>query len=144
MFIFSKGLPRTVNLIKDIPTKYKSNQSRKITHRLPNGKIRVCTNLKRTDTYTRGNIWDYSVGYQKTTTDKYAYAHPAMFPEALARDHIVSWSNVGDWILDPFMGSGTTGKMALKKGRFFVGCEINENYYNIALKRVRKELRGLF
>ena len=64
------------------------------------------------------------------------YGHPAIFPEALARDHIRSWSKHGDLVLDPFMGSGTTGKMAVQGGRRFVGIEIAPSYFDIARKRI--------
>jgi site-specific DNA-methyltransferase (adenine-specific) len=60
--------------------------------------------------------------------------HPAMFPEKLAEDHILSWSNEGDLVFDPFTGSGTTGKMAIANNRKFIGCEISEEYVNIAKK----------
>ena len=62
---------------------------------------------------------------------------PAPFPEDLARDHILSWSNPGDTVLDPMMGSGTTGKMAVKYERNFVGCEVSAAYFAIAERRIR-------
>ena len=62
--------------------------------------------------------------------------HPAQFQEQLAHDHIISWSNEGDTIFDPFMGSGTTGKMALINNRHFVGCEIDDEYFQIAKERI--------
>lgn len=70
------------------------------------------------------------------TKDKIAYAHPAIFPEKLAEDHIISWSNKDDLILDPFMGSGTTAKMALKNERDFIGFELSQEYCDIAEKRI--------
>ena len=67
-------------------------------------------------------------------------SHPAIFPEALARDHILSWSNEGDIVLDPFNGSGTTTKMARLMGRRFIGVEVNPEYCNIAQKRLAQKL----
>lgn len=61
-----------------------------------------------------------------------------MFPEKLAEDHILSWSNVGDVVLDPFMGSGTTGKMAILNDRNFIGIELDETYFNTAKERIEK------
>jgi DNA modification methylase len=61
---------------------------------------------------------------------------PSTFPENLAHDHIISWSNKGDTVFDPFMGSGTTGKMAKQLGRNFIGCEIDEEYFKIAQERI--------
>ena len=66
--------------------------------------------------------------------------HPAVFPEQLAKDHIISWSNEGDTILDPFMGSGTTGKMAVLNNRNFIGIELDEGYFNIAKERIEKAI----
>jgi len=76
------------------------------------------------------NIFSYSVGRND------GIKHSARFPEQLAKDHILSWSNEGDIVLDPMMGSGTTGKMCKELGRDFIGIEINEEYYKIAEKRI--------
>ena len=84
----------------------------------------------------RSNIWRHSVGGFSVTKDKIAYRHPAIFPEKLARDHIRSWSNEGDTVLDPFMGSGTTGKMAKLFKRNFIGIEISKEYCHLAQKRI--------
>lgn len=78
----------------------------------------------------RNNIWKYSVGFNDKT------GHPAVFPEALARDHILSWSNEGDVVLDPFMGSGTTAKAAMLLNRKYIGFEISKEYCDIANKRL--------
>ena len=84
----------------------------------------------------RGNVWKYFVGFNLSTNDKAAFEHPAIFPEKLAEDHILSWSNPGDVVLDPMCGSGTTCKMAAKHGRKYVGIDIAEKYCEIARKRV--------
>lgn len=65
--------------------------------------------------------------------------HPAMMPKWLARDLILSWSNPGDVVLDPFAGSFTTCKIALKLGRIPIGIEINPEYAQEALKIAAKE-----
>jgi len=82
----------------------------------------------------KGNIWEYVVG--KKAEDQEAKGHPATFPCALALDHIISWSNEGDTVLDPFMGSGTTGKMAKQLGREFIGIELDPEYCKIAEARI--------
>ena len=145
MFVFSKGTPKTVNLIADRPNKTRGQKVASSTQRLPDGKtVKVSAN-KTDPTRTvkkygvRGNVWKYSPGYNKSTKDKYAYQHLAMFPEQLAQDHILSWSNPGDIVLDPMCGSGTTCKMALKLGRRFLGIDIAEEYCEIARKRVEVE-----
>jgi tRNA G10 N-methylase Trm11 len=79
----------------------------------------------------RNNIWKYNVGFN----DKLV-KHPAVFPEQLAEDCILSWSVEGDIVLDPFMGSGTTAKMAMLNNRKYIGFELNEEYYNGILKRI--------
>ena len=83
------------------------------------------------------NIWRYEAGGHKSTKDKMAYKHPAIFPEKLAEDHILSWSNENDLILDCFMGSGTTAKMAMLNNRNYIGFEIDETYCNLANKRIQ-------
>ncbi len=90
------------------------------------------------DTKLKGNVWTYAVGNNGSTLDKIAHKHPAIFPEALARDHILSWSNEGDTVLDPFMGSGTTGKMAKLLNRNFIGIELDPEYFEIARSRIEQ------
>ena len=75
------------------------------------------------------NVWEYASCSVK--------GHPAPFPEQLAQDHIISWSNEGDIVLDPFMGSGTTAIACINTGRNFIGFEIDKNYYEAALERIR-------
>ena len=84
----------------------------------------------------RTNIWAYAVGLGGTTSDRFAFEHPAMFPEKLAEDHILSWCNEGDLVLDPMCGSGTTLKMAAKNGRRWLGVDISDTYADIAKRRV--------
>src|SRR3990167_4343958 len=74
--------------------------------------------------------------WHNTTKDEYAYDHPAMFPERLVADHIMSWSNSGDLVLDPMNGSGTTTKMANILGRKYIGIDISEKYCKIARDRL--------
>ena len=85
----------------------------------------------------RFNIWDIFPQRQKG-----ANAHPAPFPEQIAHDHIISWSNKSDIVLDPFMGSGTTGMACKKTGRDFIGIELDPHYFEIAEKRIASVLQG--
>lgn len=87
---------------------------------------------------TRTNIWSYAVGLGGTTNDKEAFKHPAVFPEKLAQDHILSWSNPGDLVFDPMCGSGTVAKMAYLLRRDYLGVDISEEYINIARERLNK------
>ena len=88
------------------------------------------------DFSVRGNVWRYATGFNNTTSDKFAFKHPAIFPEKLAQDHILSWSNEGDTVLDCFMGSCTTGKMALLNNRNFIGIEKVNDYFEISKQRI--------
>jgi site-specific DNA-methyltransferase (adenine-specific) len=133
MFVFSKGALKTANLLYDrrnVVHGYKSTPKRKSSQ---DGSIKERHIINRAELGRRKNIWEYPVGGKQ----EIGY-HPAPFPEALARDHILSWSNPGDLVLDPMMGSGTTGKMAVKYQRSFVGIEIAEEYYRIAERRIRE------
>lgn len=135
MFIFSKGKPKTFNPIL-VPKRYIENRKSKQYNKRKDG-TQIVREYAATDTMkVKENIWDYSVGLYNSTSDKEAFKHPAVFPEQLAQDHIQSWSNPGDVVLDPFMGSGTTGKMALQNGRRFIGIEIDPGYFEIAKKRI--------
>jgi len=139
MFIFSKGKPKTFHPLKDKPNTQAGKRIKK-TKRLPNGEVvEDNCNIKQKyyDDYGhRNNIWTYSTGYMLTTTDKEAFEHPAQFPEKLAEDHILSWSNPGDIVLDPMCGSGTTCKMAVKHQRRYIGIDCAEKYCEIARKRI--------
>ena len=84
----------------------------------------------------RVNIWEYAVGLHGTTSDKIAFQHPAVYPEKLVEDHIFSWTNEGDIVFDPMNGSGTTCKMAAKTNRMYIGCDISEEYVQIAKQRL--------
>ncbi len=86
---------------------------------------------------TKINIWTYAVGYGGSTRDKIAFQHPAIFPENLARDHILSWTNENDLVFDPMCGSGTTCKMAKLLNRKYIGCDISEDYCTLAKARIK-------
>ena len=144
MFVLSKGRPKTINLIKDRKNlQYGAKIANPRAHRQtdgsvkPNSAFRIDPNRKISEFGIRFNIWKYEVGFMKSTLDKIAYQHPAMFPEKLANDHIISWSNPGDLIYDPFMGSGTTAKMARINKRHYIGSEISLEYCKIAEERLK-------
>jgi DNA modification methylase len=129
MFVFAKGNPKTSNRIADVKN---TRAGEKVGLNPKNTKLgsrsgridAVCPSLS-----VRSNVWRYSARHNDPTP------HPAPFPEQLANDHIRSWSNAGDTILDPMMGSGTTGKMAIKNGCRFIGIDISEKYCEMAVKR---------
>jgi site-specific DNA-methyltransferase (adenine-specific) len=137
MFILSKGGPKTFNAIKDRENLWAGGKiARKSQVRQPDGTMRE-NSAYRNDKDRRvgkigcrNNIWRYASGSENAKSKQ----HPATFPEDLATDHIISWSNEGDIVLDPMMGSGTTGKMSVKHNRNFIGIEISPEYMTIAEK----------
>ena len=142
MFVFSKGKPKTANLICDKENKWSGWVNwGKNTQRGKDGELKESKDIKPVPEFSpRNNIWRYVVGANYGTKDKNAYKHPATFPEELAKDHIESWSNEGDVVLDPFVGSGTTAKMAYVLGRKFIGIDVSEEYINNIAKPRLKEL----
>ena len=139
MFIFSKGSPKTVNLIKDKKNKWAgySNFGKRVM-RTKDGELKEMPKFKIGEYGNRYNVWNYSTGKNYSTKDEIAFQHPAIFPEELAEDHILSWSNEGDIVLDPMVGSGTTSKMAKLNNRNYIGFDINGEYIRIANTRIEK------
>ena len=142
MFVFSKGAPETVNLIADKKNNCAGQSLGAATQRKADGTLEeswaMRTGASVKEYGVRGNVWEYDNGFNHSSKDKVAFNHPAIFPEALARDHILSWSNEGDIVLDPFSGSGTTAKMAKHNGRLYIGIEVNPEYCEIAEKRLEQ------
>lgn len=137
MFVFSKGKPKTFNPRK-IPCKgagklesYGNGRRQlldgKQAMRAPEG----ITYKETKATKIHPNIFTYSCGSTKS-------GHPAPFPDKLATDHILSWSNEGDVVLDPFMGSGTTALKAIENNRHYIGFEISPEYCDLAQGRINK------
>lgn len=140
VFILSKNRgPKTFNPIME-KTKHGGTVG-STGFRQVDGSIRPTKMRKINDEKIKGNLWYYDTGYNQTTRDKFAFEHPAMFPEQLVADHIYSWSNEGDIIFDPFCGAGTTPKMATIMKRNFIGVDISEKYCAIARKRVEPHVR---
>lgn len=139
MFVFSKGKPKTTHLIKDKPNSQGGKTKKNRWERLKNGEIKFRDNESCTilPVGARWNIWEYDHGYNKSTLDKIAYKHPAIFPDKLAYDHIISWSNEGDIVLDPMCGSGTVCKQARILNRRFIGIDISSEYCEVAKERLK-------
>jgi len=133
MFVLAKGKPKTFNPLKEKTAR--SGPEMLVTNKGADAvNNKVLKTLK--EEKTRTNIWSYAVGLGGTTSDRIAFGHPAVFPEQLALDHILSWTNEGDTVLDPMCGSGTTCKMARKAGRGYIGIDISPEYIGIARKRL--------
>ena len=128
MFVFSKGKPKTFNPIQKQKAR---NKTEKVAFRQKDGSLTRKVKPEGRETKDASNVWEYAVGGNLT-------GHPAVFPELLAQDHILSWSNEEDVVLDPFMGSGTTAKMALLNNRNFIGFELDKDYYEASKKRLEE------
>jgi len=132
MFIFSKGKPKTFNGIRE-SREYMDKRKNKAFGKNKDDSIDYGFSSKR-ETRLKRNVWNIFAG--GGSSDAMASRHPAIFPEALANDHIISWSNENDLVFDPFMGSGTTGKMAKLNNRRFIGIEKVPEYFEIAKQRI--------
>lgn len=133
MFIFSKGRIKAYNPIEDRKNKWGGTNVHGTLRQVDGSLVRpsgMKTKRKVKDIGVRFNVWEQSPERKNETN------HPAPFPVRLAQDHIVSWSNEDDVILDPFMGSGTTGVACKNLNRNFIGIELDENYFEIAKNRI--------
>jgi len=135
MFVFSAGRPATFTP-KTTPILYPRNRDLKMRDgdgkkdgRQDSKENRICS-----------NVFEYKTGGGHIDSYGFAHLHPAPFPEKLAGDHIATWSNPGDLVLDPFSGSGTTAKAAKELGRRFLGLEINPEYCAIAERRIAQQV----
>jgi site-specific DNA-methyltransferase (adenine-specific) len=139
MFVLSKGKPTTFNPImeKCVMAGKPQQWGRSINTDERTAKYLRADDVQMTrETKIHGNVFTYGIGGEKT-------GHPAVFPEKLAADQINSWSNEGDAVLDPFMGSGTTAVACIKEKRHFIGFELNKEYYDKACLRIDAVKRQL-
>lgn len=143
VFVLSKGRPKTFNPIMDRPNvcagKIGSFGRNTVTR--VDGSKGERPRKVNSEFGMRHNVWVTKTAGQEQTAKR--FGHRAMFSEEFARDHIVSWSNPGDTVLDPFLGSGTTGKVAAQLGRKFIGIEISDEYAGIARARIEAAIRAL-
>lgn len=136
MFVFAKGPLQTFHPLLDRPNAhYRWPTTQSGGRRNRDGTLQACKAMSCGMYGRRGNIWSYPRGEGGD--------HPAVFPEGLACDHIASWSNVGETILDPFMGAGTTGCAAVKLGRSFIGIELVPRYFTLACRRIQEATNQL-
>jgi site-specific DNA-methyltransferase (adenine-specific) len=129
MFIISKGIPKSQNFIYDKENNSKGHVFRQFMKDKEGKAIQMNSSSEIKPMGKRRNTWFINVGEKEGD-------HPAVFPSELAQDHIKSWSNEGDLIYDPFMGSGTTAKMAHLLKRNWLGSEMSQEYVDLANKRL--------
>ena len=141
MFVLSLGAPATVNLLKDKPNRWAGASNwGKTSSRKQDGSLSYSNGFTVAETGLRGNVWVYHPGHGYGQSDLSAYKHPAAFPYALAVDHITTWTNSGDVVLDPMVGSGTVLRAAKDLGRVAVGVEIHEDYLPIITGRMAQQV----
>lgn len=140
MFILSKDLPKTFNPIKDRKNVFHGKSEwgswGKNNTRQKDGTLLESKKKENKEYGMRYNIWKVNTK-NGVFIEEYIRQHPAIFPEELCKDNILSWSNENDLIYDPFMGSGTTAISCLQLNRNFIGSEISEEYCNISLNRIK-------
>lgn len=137
MFVLSKGVPKTATLIKDRKNKWGGQSSFGVhTQRKKNGELEKRKVIQVQKIGYRFNVWEYNTGKGFSSKDKISFDHPAIFPEKLAEDHILTWSKKMDIVYDPFMGSGTVAKMCLLNQRHYIGSEISSEYIEIINQRL--------
>lgn len=136
MFVFSKGKVTTFNPIME-PCKCAGKVYDSTCKNIggENGRTHKTFNINSDK--VKSNIWEIAIARNKTE-------HPAVFPEKLAHDHILSWSNEGDLVLDPFCGSGTTGIAAVKLNRNFIGIDKVEEYAKLSNSRISEAFLETF
>jgi DNA modification methylase len=130
MYVFSKGKPKSFNPIR-IPCKYAGEKMSRTYHKTNSSGLISVGKKEVKDTKIHGNIFTYKPSCVRATK-----GHPAPFPEQLVIDHITTWSNEGEVVLDPFMGSGTTAVACINTNRKYIGFEINTEYCKIAEQRL--------
>lgn len=147
MFVFSKGQPITFNPIKDRVNIYAGEKIARPRHirqqngeMAPNSAYKNDRNRRISKMGCRNNVWEFSSGKENSKGKK----HSATFPEALASDHIISWSNKNDLVYDPMAGSGTTLKMAIELNRNYIGSEITKEYIPDIKNRIKNAEPSLF
>jgi len=138
LFCFSKETPGVFNPFM-VPAKY-GHVDANMKHRGKDGKIEY-TKTKRNSHTKLKNIFKYTIGGGHNTTDKEAHGHPALMPEKLAQDQILTWTNVGDTVFDPFNGAGTTGKMAVKNNRKYIGTEMSKEFCELSSLRITRAIK---
>ncbi len=141
MFVLVKGKLGTFNpIVEPRRNKHRDKRTQR-TRPVTRNKAGVFTakEIKIKEQVKLQNVWSYVVSGGSVAEYPGAHEHPAVFPEALVRDHLVSWSNPGDLVYDPFMGSGTVAKVARELGRNYLGSEISKDYCDLAEKRLASE-----
>ena len=154
MFVLSNGTPATSNIISDRLSNWHGRKTHDSNvHHRPKDELRYNEQPRisyRNERYPRHNVWDYAVGGAAAGKASIsapdfpeAHEHPSIFPIALALDHITTWTNPGDLVLDPMAGSGTVSRAAKDLGRDSIAVEIHEPYVDLIKRRMAQEVLEL-
>ena len=149
MFVCVKGNVTTFHAIQDKPSKQASRTKSIGRQRNKNGELEFTNKTTAETSYTtrsvglRTNVWEYAVGYRLSAETQIAHEHPAIYPLKLAQDHIRTWTNEGDLVIDPMAGSGTTLRAAKNLGRRSIGIEIHEPYCELIATRLAQKVMAL-
>jgi site-specific DNA-methyltransferase (adenine-specific) len=130
MFVFSKGAPKTFNPIM-VPCKCAGQNYDSTCKNMGGESGRTKKHIKINKEKVDDNVWKFAIAQNHSP-------NPAVYPIELPKRHILSWTNEGDIILDPFIGSGTTAFAAMELGRNFIGFEMNEEYFNWANEKIEE------
>jgi len=136
VFVLSKGNPKVFHPIKDVPNA-SAGHVRPFNNRDVDGTQRYQYDPPPiSDFRCRSAVWWISAGGH--SDGDITRHHPAVFNERLVKDLMVSFSDAGQVVLDPFSGVGTVAVVALKEGRRYLGFEISPQYHALSLKRVAR------
>lgn len=137
MFVLSKGKPKTYNIQRqETDPRWRNKNNKSASQRNADGTVKKLEYECGKNDRKMDNVWLLNTGYMRSTPDKIAYVHSAIFPDELAKRHILSWSNERDVVLDPMCGSGTTLKMAKITNRNYIGIDVSSEYCELSRKRV--------
>lgn len=137
MFVLSKGKPKTFNPIQ-IPTKSGGKHYKSTAKNMGGENGRRMLDYHVNSYMTDYNVWNMPVAPNKEVyhIDGHEVKHPAVFPLQLPVRHVLTWSNPGDTVLDPFAGSGTTMVASKMHGRPCIGIELDKTYCEIIKQRL--------
>lgn len=130
MWVLSKGKPKTFNPIK-VPCKCAGQKYDSTCKNIDGESGRKYKSFHINKEKVDNNIWKFAVAQNKTE-------HPAVFPEEIPYRHILSWTNEGDVVLDPFIGSGTTAVVAKRLNRHYIGIDSNKDYVDLSNNRINE------
>jgi site-specific DNA-methyltransferase (adenine-specific) len=140
MYVYKKGRDKITFHVEHMRVRYVNAAKKAVTSRIrqQDGALIAFTRDQSNDIWGKdpGNYLYYPLGSGHTTTDTYAYEHPALMGESIAEDFILVFTDPGMVVLDPFNGAGTTTKLAYKHKRKYIGIELEQEFVDISQRRI--------